>query len=368
MKKTIITAIAAIMMTSGAHAACSTKADVVAFNNVNTYNKSMLSDRDKCWHDVYTTENHGVDGNVFWLRVGGEYYSTQLINLATKAQREAWLGDIKIDISNSFQSISDTAEEIKTLTKTIEVIKLVVDESAIKLLQAQVDALQIELDAEIAKVAGLVIDNKALSDEIANLESQISDLDMEIADLKSQIAGHADALIAAENFGRTEVAKEYASLIVDINIDHAAEIQSLQNQINTLEQQQANMVKQNLSLQAIVNNMSDGSNAIEAAKAKSKLIGFYINGASNGKGYDNISGNTNGSAVAAFTGDSYEIELSTNIGTKVVGDSFYLGNMIDNAVLAEIANAVEDAYDHGYNDGYADGYADGFQDGVDSVK
>ncbi len=387
MKKTIITAVAAIMMTSGAHAACSTKADVVAFNNVNTYNKSMLSDRDKCWHDVYTEENHGVDGSVFWLRVGGEYYSTQLINLKTKEQRDAFLANVNIDVTNTLNSISVVSDEVQSLTKTIETIKYVVDETALNILkeqltakQAEFDALQIsfnnlvdingQLEADKIALSGTIT---GLNGEITNLNGQIADLKAEVADLKAQRQSVADALGSSYKTDAIIKAIEVraAALKSAVNARNAAQNQfaRVQNLLG-LSNSNGSYVSygEYLGVQAAIHKLQKQVAKVTNASltGKGERYGYDVSNKSAGS----IPGEDDGGAYTDFTLNGEAVVLDDpNKVDFPNGRSFtlYHSNTIAD-VIADIESALESAYDQGYADGYEAGYADGFADGVASVQ
>ncbi len=384
MKKTIITAIAAIMMTSGAHAACTTKADVAAFNNTNTYNKSLLSDRDKCWHDVYTTKDHGVDGNVFWLRVGGEYYSTALINLATKEQRDAWLGDIKADVSDSFEQAQDAVDQANEMAKIV--YKIVEDTAEIDRLQKELNKALSDLEVELAKdlIGQLTQAQKDLMDANSILDSIAAELGVEQTDLKAVKDAIADSytkgvnsVIPEDGINQSDVDKAFddgyddglevgfdqgvtdtlldVSNIVGVFYESGMIIgQTLKDALDKAEMYQTKLAQAENYAETLSNNgknidVADTQVTLDVDMSEGLIINdVFVNGTHLKHSFD-------GKTFAA--GDSIQFTIDEIITTEKMS-----------VIMDSIEQAFDQGYNQGYDDGYADGYADGFADGVNSVK
>ncbi len=361
MKKTIITAIAAIMMTSGAHAACSTKADVAAFNNINTYNKSMLSDRDKCWHDVYSEKNHGIDGSVLWVRLNGTYYSALLSSFnGNKDAIKSWLdSNVSTEIANinsitdAVNTYNDAQTEItKIQTQIVEVEKIIEIEKIVEVLkeiEVPVEVIVEKIvekfvDVEVEVIKEIIVDGGMYTDE------QYLALKAQLDDAKAK-ADHVVSQISEEEIS-DELANQLESgVITDAAFD-----------IIKSEHPTKKIVSINYEGEEFVAvQVSNGvwNEAYFEEKDMKAMPTDLVNSVSTDmmNNYNQLNQLTINDKVI-------------NLGSIANAPIFNKTQIADlNAAITQVAEEAYSAgYDSGYEDGYNDGYADGFADGVASVQ
>ena len=139
--------VATTMLTGTAHAAdkCMTVGDIAKMPYENIFNKTELTAKDKCWLDVHKAdESHGIDGSVFWVKVGGKYYSTHISQLREKSDRTAWLDSVKADFTGSYEAVQESSNDLVIATAEVKMA-----ESTEELEKAIEDRL--EAEAALAK-------------------------------------------------------------------------------------------------------------------------------------------------------------------------------------------------------------------------
>ena len=257
------------------------------------FNPASLSEYQECWLDVYKAdETHGVLGSLFWVKVGGEYYSTTLSYLRSYGA-EAWLEEVNADlvVSNLDNAIATTEDRIDAVVEimiedttrinelTAEIKDLKTDLSLMTEMRdaLETDNMELAIDLAVEMQAHMttksnhaqeLIDlndahNDAIAEAQANHSAAISaitashemDLAAAIAEgnknvaiaqataqetIESMMNAHADALKAAQ--------ADLQSTVAELNAQHAEKVAELNKKIFDL-------IESNNAKQATINGM-----------------------------------------------------------------------------------------------------------------
>ena len=324
--------------------------------NESRMNPTALSDYQECWLDVYSMDkDYGVLGSLFWVRANGEYYSTQLSNLRTEAQRSAFLSGIQTDVVVSVADTVVTEGEtaIVAIEKEIVEVEVIVE-------------VIVEDMEEIERLQGIIDVLQPQADSVPGLEKTIKDLEKEVYELTD----HADKMRQKLNWAVTNggefkgnsdtlegavlKAQDKIADLRKIRTDLEAEVKSLKGTLEAFGNFQVSQLKKEFTIDEATTQIGTAINEVLAHVSLAKMSDAYT------MGNDSID-NSGTALTASMISDGLEIKK----GSKEL-------NLIEITALSElilndIQNLVETAYDEGYNDGYTDGFADGFKAGVDSV-
>ena len=379
--------------------------------NESRMNPTALSDYQECWLDVYSMDkDYGVLGSLFWVRANGEYYSTQLSNLRTEAQRSAWLGSIQADATATFETVVEVAEGIDEVAVLRAELVIMTEER---------DELIMSLADANADIAAKAIRITELNGTIADHTMTIGNLTAEVEDLKAALPTDSQIIVEAiaHNTALSKQ-KRYFQVLEALGLDEDATFNQVKKEINNYKRIRnryieirdilgldssntyPEMVAKIKSLQAQVaafnidvamtptegsdvNNMLvdwyDGEgdldlSALNTYAGDSKMVTFTVDGevqtfVKTVYGWKLGGGWASQSAPTLSQIDSINNEL--NADEKIAGGYLILtaGGFADvvNDMKAAIEEALDKAYDKGYEDGYKQGYANGYRDGVNDT-
>ena len=360
MKLTIAAAVIGSVISFNAMAADSSHCNVL--DKGPQFNPTQLSEFDKCWINTHKADElSGVDGNVFWMKVGDDFISfpvKDLVNAGSKSSAKVLVKDRFVEKIIEVES----GKIINALKADVAALESVRD-----MLYSNLGAKDIDIAAHLATIDGLNVD---ISTHLATIDGQVS----QIAGLSSTIstlnAGIADvrAAIEAGGLGTANTFAGAVQRINDIvgtleatrasNTALAVEVLEFRSNIRSAERKAANV--NGYTDAQLFQYQSRGSNYDDDAYNSEAVTTFTD--------ADNVSGATQTTTGGFYEGYTHNISFTVNDVTHTVSSMIDSYDAWDKAIEKAFDEGYAQGFDDGYDAGYADGYRDGFSDGVDSAS
>jgi len=357
MIKTIIAATVASTISFSSFAADSSHCN--SLDHGPQFNKTELSAFDKCWINTHKAdENSGVDGNIFWVKVGDDIVSMPVKKLAESGSKNKIKETIKTMIVEKIIEV-ESGSVIDALKATIEDLELAEADGLVRIAQLMGDITRIE-----SQLSTITANN---SYNIGTINDMLNDFNIPSQLTKEAMRTEMIALSGRLRTDITTLGQQVATLrsdkatveatLADVRSDLAASRAANLGFAQRLATLTRNHNRAYGIAEQIDSELAAGTLEQYAALNPTTLDNYDISGRSATTGVDNVSNvySTNG---------QYAFRIGN---TEFISEP---GRW--NTILNRASDLVEKAYDEGYQDGYEagynDGYADGFRDGVNSTQ